>query len=78
MLYHEATYGDDRAFNAAPRGHSTAREAGRIASLAGAGSLVLGHYSKTVENEELLAAQAAEEFSGPVIAAREGLQIDLI
>ena len=78
VLYHEATYGDDRAFNAAPRGHSTAREAGRIASLAGAGSLVLGHYSKTVENEELLAAQAAEEFSGPVIAAREGLQIDLI
>lgn len=78
VLYHEATYGDDRAHNAAPRGHSTAREAGKIASLAGASRLVLGHYSKTVENEAILAAQAAEEFAGPVTAANEGLVIDLI
>ncbi len=78
VLYHEATYGDDRAQHAAPRGHSTAREAGRIAALAGAGELVLGHYSKTVQDESILAAEAASEFSGPVIAANEGLVIDLI
>lgn len=78
VLYHEATYGDDRAHNAAPRGHSTAREAGRIAALAGARELILGHYSKTVADESVLAAQAAEEFAGKVIAANEGLVINLI
>ncbi|MDE6196680.1 MAG: ribonuclease Z [Muribaculaceae bacterium] len=78
VLYHEATYGDDRAHNAAPRGHSTAREAGRIAALAGARELILGHYSKTVDDESVLAAQAAEEFAGKVIAANEGLVINLI
>lgn len=79
VVYHEATYGDDRAHNAAPRGHSTAREAGRIAAMAGAKRLVIGHYSKTVVDEDVLAVQAAEEFPGGcVIPAREGLVIDLI
>lgn len=77
VLYHEATYGDERAVHAAPRGHSTAREAGRIAAAAGASTLVLGHYSKTVTDECVLAAEAAEEFGGTVIAGREGLRIDL-
>lgn len=78
VLYHEATYGDERAQHAAPRGHSTAREAGRIARLADVGSLVIGHYSKTIADEDALAAEAAEAFGKPVVAAREGLQIDLI
>lgn len=78
ILYHEATYGDESACKAGPRGHSTAREAGRIAELAGAGSLILGHYSKTITDEARLAAEAAEEFHGTVIAANEGLQIDII
>lgn len=78
VLYHEATYGDERAQHAAPRGHSTAREAGMIARLADVGSLVIGHYSKTIADEDALAAEAAEAFGKPVVAAREGLQIDLI
>lgn len=78
VLYHEATYGDENACKAGARGHSTAREAGRIAELAGAGSLILGHYSKTITDEARLAAEAAEEFHGTVIAANEGLQIDII
>ena len=45
---------------------------------AGAGNLVIGHYSKTIADEAMLAAEAAETFGRPVIAAREGLQIDLI
>ncbi|MCM1068266.1 MAG: ribonuclease Z [Muribaculaceae bacterium] len=77
VVYHEATYGDDRAHNAAPRGHSTAREAGRVAAAAEAARLVIGHYSKTVLDEDALAAQATEEFGGVVIPAREGLVIDL-
>lgn len=78
VLYHEATYGDENACKAGARGHSTAREAGRIAELAGAGSLILGHYSKTIIDEAKLVAEAAEEFHGTVIAANEGLQIDIV
>lgn len=77
VVYHEATYGDDRAFNAAPRGHSTAREAARIAAAAGSAKLLIGHYSKTVADEGVLADQAREEFRGVVIPAREGMVIDL-
>lgn len=72
-LYHEATYDDAQAFKAAPRGHSTARDAAITARMAGAGRLVIGHYSKSITDESVLVRQAAEEFDGPVEAAREGL-----
>ena len=61
---------------AKPRGHSTARQAARIAEMAGAGKLVIGHYSKTVENPAVLVAEASEEFKN-VIAANEGLVLNL-
>ncbi len=77
VLYHEATYGDDGEYKAAPRGHSTARQAGKMATLVDAKRLVIGHYSKTITSESTLAAEAAEEFSGEVMAANEGLKIDL-
>lgn len=76
-LYHEATYGDEGAVKAAPRGHSTARQAAKIAQAANARRLILGHYSKTVLDESILAAEAAEHFNGEIIAAKEGLVIDL-
>lgn len=76
VLFHEATYGDEDAHKAAPRGHSTAREAARIARMAGAGRLVIGHYSKVISDPETIAAQAREEFP-EVTAANEGLRIDL-
>lgn len=72
-LYHEATYDDAQAFKAAPRGHSTARDAAIVARTAGASRLVLGHYSKTILDENALVAQAAEEFVGEITAAAEGL-----
>lgn len=77
VLYHESTYADDNAHKAAPRGHSTAREAGRIAAMAGAGQLILGHYSKAYDSDEIFVKEASEEF-GNVTAAREGLTIDLL
>lgn len=77
VLYHESTYGDDGLHKAAPRGHSTARQAGEIARAAGAGTLVLGHYSKTIFDEARLAVEAAEVFDGKVIAGNEGIKIDL-
>lgn len=77
VVFHDATYGDDNAHLAAPRGHSTAREAGEIARRAGARCLVLGHFSQRYDSEEPLVRQAAEEFSGKIIAANEGMVLDL-
>lgn len=77
LLYHESTYADDFAAKAAPRGHSTAREAGRIAAAAAVGRLVLGHYSKSYDSDEPFMLQASEEFPN-VVAATEGLKIDLL
>ena len=76
VIYHEATYGDELAARAGIRGHSTARQAARIASEAGASRLVIGHYSKTVTDSSVLVAQATEEFPA-VIAANEGMKIDI-
>ena len=76
-LYHEATYGDDNAALARKRGHSTARQAGEIAAMAGARRLVIGHYSKRYNDEEQLRREAASVFAGQVIAANEGMTIDL-
>lgn len=77
ILYHEATYGDEGAHKAGPRGHSTAREAAEIARAAGAGTLVLGHYSQSVLDESVLVHEASEVFDGNVVAANEGMKFDL-
>lgn len=76
-IYHEATYADDNELKAAQRGHSTARQAAKIAQLAGAQQLIIGHYSKRYTDVSTLLEQASQEFN-PVIAADEGLKIDLI
>lgn len=77
-LYHEATYGDECAHLAAQRFHSTARQAGEVARLAGVQGLVLGHFSKRYTDCTPLQAQAREEFAnGPVVLANEGLCLDL-
>ena len=75
-VYHEATYDDSLAAQARERGHSTAREAGRIAREAGAKRLIIGHFSKRYNSEEILLREASEEFP-EVIVANEGLRIDL-
>lgn len=77
LLYHEATYADDLSAQAHERGHSTAGEAGRIAAEAGARRLMIGHYSKRYTDSAVLAAEACCTFGGEVIAADEGLKIEL-
>ena len=77
-VYHEATYLRDSEYKAAARGHSTAAQAGEIATLAGARRLILGHYSQQYDDDRLFAAEAATTFSGEIIAAHEGMKIDLL
>ena len=76
-IYHEATYDDSLAATARERGHSTAREAATIAAMAGARRLIIGHYSKRYNNEQILLDQAREAFPD-VTLANEGLKIDLL
>lgn len=77
VLYHEATYHSSLEHLARERGHSSAAQAARIATMAGAKRLIIGHYSKRyVEVDELL-ADARQHFDN-VTAADEGLRIDLI
>ena len=75
-VYHEATYDDSMAQRARERGHSTAREAATIAREAGARRLIIGHFSKRYNSEEILLREASEVFPD-VILANEGLRVDL-
>lgn len=75
-VYHEATYDGSMADRARERGHSTARQAAEIALQAGARRLIIGHFSKRYNSEELLLREAGEVFPD-VILANEGLKVDL-
>ncbi|MCM1355163.1 MAG: ribonuclease Z [Staphylococcus sp.] len=75
-VYHEATYDDSLETQARERGHSTARQAASIAVAAEAKRLIIGHFSKRYDSEELLLREAREVFP-EVILANEGLKIDL-
>jgi len=77
LLIHEATFADEEAARALDTGHSTAREAGRVAATAGVKQLVLTHlsarYSLTAAD---LLSEAKEEFPNTVVA-RDGMEIDV-
>ncbi|MDE5709359.1 MAG: ribonuclease Z [Alistipes sp.] len=71
LLYHEATYAAAEKKTAAQRGHSTTEDAARAALKAGAGRLVIGHYSSRYKDEEELVAEARRLFP-ETYAATEG------
>ena len=50
LLYHEATYTEAYADQAAQRHHSTAAQAARCALEAGAGRLLIGHFSSRIKD----------------------------
>ncbi len=70
-LYHEATYPDDMASKAADRFHSTGRQAAECALAAGAGRLIIGHYSSRITDFDALLSECREVFPGTV-AANDG------
>ncbi len=76
LLYHEATYGADRADHAARYFHSTAAEAAQVAKDAGVGKLMLGHYSARYENEQVLLDEAKSVFPNTILSY-EGLTEEL-
>ena len=70
LLYHEATFANDLAATAKERGHSTALEAGKIASLAQVKQLVIGHFSSRYDGdgETELLAEAKSVFENTELA----------
>lgn len=62
LLYHEATFLEQHQERANKTFHSTAKEAGRIAKLAGAGKLLLGHFSARYANTQTHLEEATTEF----------------
>lgn len=78
VLVHEATFSDDEQPRALETRHSTGREAGRVASEAGVGRLILTHLSSRHDvDPRPLVVQAKAEFGGPVEAAFDGFEIEV-
>jgi ribonuclease Z len=70
-LYHESTFLEDMIDQASARYHSTAGQAARIAQLAQAGSLLLGHYSNRYGQLEAFRKEASIVFE-PVYLSASG------
>lgn len=72
LLYHEATFMNDREANAKEKYHSTAAQAARIARLANVKKLVLGHFSARYDELQPLLDEARIEFEESYLA-EEGM-----
>ncbi|MDE6537263.1 MAG: ribonuclease Z [Muribaculaceae bacterium] len=72
LLFHETTYTELHKSEAAPRGHSTAKEAAMTARDAGAKALLTGHYSSRYKDDTVFLKEAQEVFPN-VILNKEGL-----
>lgn len=68
LLYHEATYAESERSVAGERGHSTAKQAAEIARRAGAGRLLIGHFSSRYKEPQLLLDEARSVFARTDIA----------
>lgn len=63
LLYHESTFLEQHTELAETTRHSTASQAARIASMAGAKQLILGHFSSRYKDVNLFLDEAREHFS---------------
>lgn len=62
LLYHEATFMDEDKSLAKETGHSTVVQAAKAALKAGAGTLLIGHFSSRYKDEKLLEDEARAIF----------------
>jgi ribonuclease Z len=66
-LYHEATFMEDEQIRSRQTEHSTARQAGTIASKANVKKLIIGHYSARYMNQNELLNEAKAVFENSVL-----------
>jgi ribonuclease Z len=76
LLVHDGTFGEDHCERAVKTAHSTAREAAKVASDAGAKRLALTHIStRYTGRAHELERQAAECFDGCLFVADDGMRV---
>ena len=68
LVYHEATFAADEKALAQQTGHSTTVQAATFAAKAGAGRLLIGHFSSRYKVEDELLAEAQAVFPNTVVA----------
>ena len=68
LLYHEATYASTESQWAKGRGHSTTLEAARVAQLAGAKRLIIGHFSSRYKETAPLVEECRSIFENSHLA----------
>lgn len=68
LLYHEATFLHEELERARETGHTTARQAGQLASACGVGRLLIGHFSARYPNLEPILSEARAEFAATSLA----------
>ena len=76
LLYHEATFDSSKKDLAEITGHSTTVDAARVAKEAGAGTLIIGHFSARYKEINKLIVEAREIFPA-TIPAEDGMTYDI-
>ena len=76
LLYHEATFSIADASNAERTFHSTASDAAKIAKLANAKQLIIGHFSTRYPNTNILHKEAKNHFPNTILGY-DGLEVEV-
>lgn len=76
LLYHEATFANDKAEQAIVTMHSTAQQAATIANMARVKKLIIGHFSSRYKNVNVLLEEARSVFPN-TLAAEEGKRYEI-
>lgn len=76
LLYHEATFSSDKEKLAKMTGHSTSADAARVALEAGAGALIIGHFSARYRETKSLVEESRCIFPDTV-PATDGITYDI-
>jgi ribonuclease Z len=76
LLYHEATFDQSKQDLAAVTGHSTTLDAARTAVEAGAGKLIIGHFSARYKDVGILLKEARSVFPN-TLPAEDGMTYNI-
>ena len=76
VIYHEATFGNELEERAKATAHSTSMQAAKVALEAGAGKLLIGHFSSRYTDADVLVTEARTVFPATEKAV-EGLVVPI-